>query len=55
MAAYRDRLADLHRQIERHGSFVAHAQRFLVEAVKGPASELPDADSSKTHVAEVRP
>ena len=29
---YRDRLADLHRQIEQDGRFVAHAQRFLIEA-----------------------
>lgn len=31
---YRDRLALMHREIERNGSFVAHATRFLVEAVK---------------------
>lgn len=31
---YRDRLADLHRQIERDGAFVSHAQRFLIEARK---------------------
>jgi SAM-dependent methyltransferase len=30
--AYRDRLADLHARIERHGPFVAHAQRFLLAA-----------------------
>jgi SAM-dependent methyltransferase len=29
---YRDRLAELHDFIERHGPFVAHAQRFLIEA-----------------------
>jgi len=29
---YRDRLADLHRQIEQDGRFVSHAQRFLIEA-----------------------
>jgi SAM-dependent methyltransferase len=29
---YRDRLADMHHQIERDGSFVSHAQRFLIEA-----------------------
>jgi SAM-dependent methyltransferase len=29
---YRARLADMHRQIERDGSFVSHAQRFLIEA-----------------------
>lgn len=32
--AYRDRLAGLHAQIERHGPFVAHSQRMLVEARK---------------------
>jgi hypothetical protein len=31
---YRDRLADMHGQIERDGSFVSHAQRFLFEARK---------------------
>jgi SAM-dependent methyltransferase len=31
---YRDRLARLHDQIEADGPFVAHAQRFLVEAHK---------------------
>jgi SAM-dependent methyltransferase len=30
--AYRDRLAQLHDFIERHGPFVAYAQRFLIEA-----------------------
>jgi SAM-dependent methyltransferase len=34
VARYRDRLHDLHRVIEREGSFVSHARRFLVEAVK---------------------
>lgn len=29
---YRDRLAELHHFIERHGPFVAHSQRFLIEA-----------------------
>lgn len=29
---YRDRLAALHRRIEERGPFVAHAQRFLIEA-----------------------
>lgn len=33
--AYRDRLALLHDFIERHGPFVAHAQRFLIEARAG--------------------
>jgi SAM-dependent methyltransferase len=32
--AYRDRLAELHEFIERHGPFVAYAQRFLIEARK---------------------
>ncbi|MBB5806751.1 SAM-dependent methyltransferase [Saccharothrix ecbatanensis] len=32
--AYRDRLARLHDFIERHGPFVAHSQRILIEAVK---------------------
>jgi hypothetical protein len=31
---YRERLADLHRHIEEHGHFLAHAQRFLIEAKK---------------------
>jgi SAM-dependent methyltransferase len=31
---YRDQLARLHRRIERDGPFVAHAQRFLIEARK---------------------
>ncbi|MFB9907574.1 class I SAM-dependent methyltransferase [Allokutzneria oryzae] len=29
---YRDRLAAMHRHITEHGSFVAHTQRFLIEA-----------------------
>jgi SAM-dependent methyltransferase len=29
---YRDRLVELHGHIERSGSFVSHAQRFLIEA-----------------------
>ena len=29
---YRERLTDLHRHITVHGSFVSHAQRFLIEA-----------------------
>jgi SAM-dependent methyltransferase len=32
--AYRHRLAELHDFIERHGPFVAHSQRFLIEARK---------------------
>src|SRR6185312_14450557 len=32
--AYRDRLRALHNQIEREGPFVAHSQRFLIEAHK---------------------
>jgi SAM-dependent methyltransferase len=31
---FRGRLADLQRHIEAHGSFVSHAQRFLIEAVR---------------------
>jgi SAM-dependent methyltransferase len=34
VARYRDRLADMHARIERDGSFVSHAQRFLIEARK---------------------
>ncbi|WP_461006350.1 methyltransferase domain-containing protein [Streptomyces capparidis] len=34
--AYRDRLAELHDFMERHGPFVAHSQRFLIEA-RGPS------------------
>ncbi|TQK50860.1 methyltransferase family protein [Streptomyces sp. SLBN-118] len=30
--AYRDRLAELHSFLGRHGPFVAHSQRFLIEA-----------------------
>lgn len=30
--AYRDKLAELHRYIERFGAFVAYSQRFLIEA-----------------------
>ncbi|MFE0464254.1 SAM-dependent methyltransferase, partial [Kitasatospora sp. NPDC058965] len=32
--AYREQLAGLHGFIERHGPFVAHSQRFLIEAVR---------------------
>jgi hypothetical protein len=32
--AYQDRLRALHEQIERDGPFVAHSQRFLIEAHK---------------------
>ena len=35
--AYRDRLAELHEQIEGDGHFLAYATRFLIEARKGPA------------------
>jgi SAM-dependent methyltransferase len=31
---YHDRLLELHRLIQREGSFVSHAHRFLIEAVK---------------------
>ncbi len=31
---YRDRLRDLHAQIERDGPFVAHSARVLIEARK---------------------
>ncbi|GAA0563171.1 class I SAM-dependent methyltransferase [Paractinoplanes ferrugineus] len=34
VAAYSDRLAALHTQISEHGPFVAHSQRFLIEANK---------------------
>ena len=33
---YRERLAQLHEHIQTHGSFVSHAQRFLIEARKRP-------------------
>jgi SAM-dependent methyltransferase len=33
---YRERLARLHEHIQTHGSFVSHAQRFLIEARKRP-------------------
>ncbi|MDX3239472.1 class I SAM-dependent methyltransferase [Streptomyces sp. ME03-5709C] len=35
VAAYRERLAELHGFMERHGPFVAYAQRYLIEARKG--------------------
>jgi SAM-dependent methyltransferase len=35
--AYRDRLAELHDFIARHGPFVAHSQRLLIEARKKTA------------------
>src|SRR5262249_48555911 len=31
---YRDRLAEMHRYIAEHGSFVSHSQRYLIEAVR---------------------
>ncbi|MFB7664209.1 class I SAM-dependent methyltransferase [Kitasatospora sp. NPDC056138] len=34
VAQYRDRLGELHEQIEREGPFVAHSTRFLIEARK---------------------
>ncbi|MFF7215246.1 class I SAM-dependent methyltransferase [Streptomyces sp. NPDC008238] len=33
--AYRERLAELHGFMERHGPFVAYSQRYLIEARKG--------------------
>jgi SAM-dependent methyltransferase len=30
--SYRDRLVAMHEHIQRHGSFMSHAQRFLIEA-----------------------
>ena len=36
VAAYRDRLFELHELIGREGRFVSHAQRFLIEATKRP-------------------
>jgi len=33
---YREQLARLHEHIQSHGSFVSHAQRFLIEATKRP-------------------
>lgn len=33
---YRDRLTAMHEQIQADGPFVAHAERFLIEAVKRP-------------------
>jgi SAM-dependent methyltransferase len=35
---YRDRLAELHAQIQRTGPFVSHSQRVLVEAFKPAAA-----------------
>ena len=34
VAGYRDKLAELHHFIERHGPFVAYSQRFLIEATR---------------------
>ena len=34
VARYRDRLHDLHEQMQREGPFVAHSTRFLIEATK---------------------
>ena len=34
VARYRDRLRDLHEQIQRDGPFVAHSTRFLIEATR---------------------
>jgi hypothetical protein len=36
--AYREQLVRLHEQIQRDGPFVAHSQRFLIEATKPPIS-----------------
>lgn len=57
---YRDRLRELHEQIERDGPFVAHTARFLIEARKtgrreggGGADGFP-ADRLRAHsVAQV--
>lgn len=41
VARYRTELAALHKRIQAEGSFVSHAQRFLIEARKpGPWSNL---------------
>jgi SAM-dependent methyltransferase len=37
--AYRDRLVRLHEKIQREGPFVAHAERFLIEASKRRVDE----------------
>lgn len=39
--AYRDRLAELHGFIERHGPFVAYSQRFLIEARRPAVTTAP--------------
>jgi hypothetical protein len=39
--AYRDRLAKLHDFIERHGPFVAYAQRLLIEARRKRLQDHP--------------
>jgi len=38
VAEYREKLAELHDFMRRHGPFVAYSQRFLIEARKPPAS-----------------
>jgi SAM-dependent methyltransferase len=40
VARYRDRLAALHRRIQERGPFLAHSQRFLIEARKPAGSSM---------------
>ena len=44
VAQYRDRLRDLHEQIEAKGPFQATTTRFLIEARKRPTSTTPTGD-----------
>ncbi|MGA7418248.1 MAG: class I SAM-dependent methyltransferase [Acidimicrobiales bacterium] len=46
---YRDRLADLHGCMLSEGPFVAHAQRFLIEARKPPAVSPPSGSARPDH------
>ncbi|MBO0869808.1 MAG: class I SAM-dependent methyltransferase [Micromonosporaceae bacterium] len=43
---YRDRLAELHERIQAEGAFVAHAQRFLIEARRSAQRRTANSPSS---------
>jgi len=51
---YRDRLLAMHEYIQKHGCFTVKDQRFLVEAVKPPASARQEAQPSCSADAENR-
>jgi hypothetical protein len=52
---HRDRLRDLHGHIEREGRFVAHSQRYLIEARRAAWSPVPRAIPSATAGPARRP